>query len=277
MQGYRGILSWGYYLDHLSPASQHYAVDPLAGATAQLTPEQARLVLGGEACMWSELVSAETVDSRIWPRTAAIAERFWSSADVKDIDSMYDRMAAISRELDWTGVEHRSSSSRMLDRLAGEQANGPLHILADASEALGLGPRRGGRYTTLQALNRFVDAARPESETVRAMERAARRLSPEDRSQLQEQFHRWATNDEQFQKTIQSNPMLAELSGLSKDLAQLGSIGLKALEYAADSKTLPAGWAATQNKELDRIRKPNAEVTLAAYRPVKILLDSLAR
>src|SRR5579862_902031 len=69
-QGRRGILSWGYYLDHLNPASYHYGIDPLKG---QLTPEQATNVLGGEACMWAEFVSAETVDSRIWPRAAAIA------------------------------------------------------------------------------------------------------------------------------------------------------------------------------------------------------------
>ena len=27
--------------------------------------------------MWAKLVGQESVDSRIWPRTAAIAERFW--------------------------------------------------------------------------------------------------------------------------------------------------------------------------------------------------------
>src|SRR5204862_955276 len=51
-QGRWGILSWGYYLDHLRPASYHYGVDPLNGAASQLTPEQAANVLGGEACMW---------------------------------------------------------------------------------------------------------------------------------------------------------------------------------------------------------------------------------
>ena len=73
--GHRGILSWGYYLDHLNPAAFHYKNDPIS---AQFTPQQAAMVLGGEACMWAEYVSAETVDSRIWPRMAAIAERLWS-------------------------------------------------------------------------------------------------------------------------------------------------------------------------------------------------------
>jgi len=76
--GFRSILSFGYYLDYMWPASQHYANDPLSGDAASLTPEQQHLVLGGEACMWSEYVTGENIDSRIWPRTAAIAERLWS-------------------------------------------------------------------------------------------------------------------------------------------------------------------------------------------------------
>ena len=59
-QGYRGILSSGYYLDAMAPASQHYLVDPLAGADATLTAAQQKLILGGEACMWEEFASDET-------------------------------------------------------------------------------------------------------------------------------------------------------------------------------------------------------------------------
>src|SRR6185369_14854487 len=52
-QGHRGILSWGYYLDHLNPASQHYGVDPLSGPAGDLNPQQTAMILGGEACMWA--------------------------------------------------------------------------------------------------------------------------------------------------------------------------------------------------------------------------------
>src|SRR2546429_2985989 len=38
-QGYRGILSNGYYLDLGWPASRHYAVDPISGDAANLSPE----------------------------------------------------------------------------------------------------------------------------------------------------------------------------------------------------------------------------------------------
>ena len=74
-KGYRAVLSAGYYLDHLLPAAQHYKVDPFDGATAALAPADAARILGAEACMWDEYTTEETVDSRIWPRMAAIAER----------------------------------------------------------------------------------------------------------------------------------------------------------------------------------------------------------
>src|SRR6202451_2377455 len=100
-QGYRGILSYGYYLDLMWPASRHYAVDPLSDGAANLTPEEKQRVLGGEACMWSEYVSPENIDSRIWPRAAAIAERLWSPQDITDVNSMYERLDYVSRWLDW--------------------------------------------------------------------------------------------------------------------------------------------------------------------------------
>src|SRR5262249_30356243 len=162
---HRGILSSGYYLDHLRPASYHYAVDPLGGAAAALTPEQASLILGGEACMWGEYISAETIDSRIWPRMAAIAERFWSHANVTDVASMYDRMAAVSRMLEWTGVQHRATSGPMLDRISGGRRAEPLRVLADACEATGLETRaRAMKYSSLIPLVRLPDAVRAESE-----------------------------------------------------------------------------------------------------------------
>jgi len=276
-QGRRAILSWGYYLDHLETTRQHYAIDPLGGQAAGLTPEQAANVLGGEACMWAEYVDAETVDSRIWPRAAAIAERLWSPQEVTDVDSMYSRMQSVSRWLEWTGVQHRADYGPMLDRLVGGRPVDAVRVLADASEALGLGPRaRARKYTSLVPLNRFVDAVRPESETVRSLEQAATRASSEDLARLREQFTIWAANDARFEALAQDNALLAELRPLSRDLTALGAMGLKALDYLAGAP-VPGSWLADQNSQITRMLRPNVEVTLAAARPVRILLQQVAR
>jgi hexosaminidase len=274
-KGFRGILSAGYYLDHLRPARYHYGIDPLADAAQKLTPEQASRILGGEACMWAEYANAETVDSRIWPRAAAIAERLWSPKEVADVDSMYARMEAVGRLLEWTGVRHRANYVPMLERLAAGRPAEPLRILADACEAQGLGTRsRAMKYSSLTPLNRFVDAARPESESVRALEQAAGKL---DIAQLRGQFTRWAGNDARFQPLAEDNALLAELKPLSQDLSALGAAGLRILTYLESRRPAPKAWLSAQAKELDRMLKPRNEVVLAAVRPVKLLLDDLAR
>jgi hexosaminidase len=270
-KGHRGILSWGYYLDHLRPASYHYGIDPLGGPAAQLPPDKAANILGGEACMWAEYVSSETVDSRIWPRLAAIAERLWSPKDVTDVDSMYDRLAVVSRWLEWTGVQHRANYGPMLDRLTGGRPAPPVHVLADACEALGLGQGRGRgmKYTSLMPLNRMVDAARPESESIRALELAAKRMSPADVDLLRETFTRWAANDARFQPLANNNALLVELEPLSKDLSYLGTAGLALLAHTQPPSDLDA--------QLTRIARPQAELRLAAVRPIRILLDAAGK
>src|SRR5438128_5032740 len=165
-QGYRGLLSNGYYVDLMWSAERHYSFDPLGGAGANLSPEEKQRVLGGEACMWGEYVSPENIDSRIWPRTAAIAERLWSPQEVRDVNSMYQRMERVSRKLDWLGLTHNSGYAPMLRRIAGSDDISALRVLADMVEPVkdyNRSELAAAEPTSADPLNRLVDAARPES------------------------------------------------------------------------------------------------------------------
>ncbi|HEX8336154.1 MAG TPA: family 20 glycosylhydrolase, partial [Pyrinomonadaceae bacterium] len=127
-QGYSGILSNGFYLDYLLPAAEHYLNDPLPEGSGLSEAEAAR-VLGGEACMWAEYVGPENIDSRVWPRLAAIAERLWSPREVRDVEDMYRRLERVSVQLEEVGLAHRTGPARMLRRLAGGEDAAPLETL----------------------------------------------------------------------------------------------------------------------------------------------------
>jgi hexosaminidase len=195
---------------------------------------------------------------------------------------MYQRLEAVSRMLEWTGIEHRSNYVPMLDRLSGNHFAPPVRVLADACEALGLGPRHVEHNTTETPLNRMVDAARPESESVRALELTAARVAADpagsaaDVAALRAQFSRWAGNDRDFQPLAEANALLEELTPISRDLSAVGALGLQLLDIVVAGQAAPPDWLAAQDAELKRMLEPNADLRLAAVRPVKILLDRAA-
>lgn len=116
--GKYAILSNGYYIDLCRSTEHHYLNDPLT-ADMGLSPSEEQFILGGEATMWSELVDDRTVDSRIWPRTAAIAERLWSPADVNYVPEMYERLDDITLQLDAIGSHVISGQENLLRLLSG--------------------------------------------------------------------------------------------------------------------------------------------------------------
>ena len=280
--GYRGLLSFGYYVDLNWPASRHYAVEPINGAAANLSPEEQQRILGGEACMWSEYVSPENIDSRLWPRTAAIAERLWSQQDLTDVQSMYERLQGVSRWLDWLGLTHNSGYAPMLRRIAGSNDITALRTFTDVLEPVKDYTREeiaAVKATSLTPLNRVIDAARPESEKARHFTDLVRALiagqgDANAKQEIAMWLSRWRDNQTKLQPLEKQSFLLQEVVPLSQDLSAVALTGIQALDYFDRSERPPDSWTTEQFTLLEQAQKPKGQLLLMVVPAVRELVEA---
>ncbi|HXF11953.1 MAG TPA: family 20 glycosylhydrolase [Terriglobales bacterium] len=283
-QGYRGLLSSGYYLDLMGSAESHYAVDPFADGAANLSDEEKQKILGGEACMWAEYVSPENIDSRIWPRAAAIAERLWSPQNITDVNSMYARMDEVSQWLDAYGLTHRSNYVPMLERMTNGSDTAALKNLTDVVEPVKGYAREGlakTEATSLTPLNRVIDAARPESLKAREFnqlvdEFLAGKIKPGMEMQIRASLSKWKDNEVQLEPAAQSSALVQEVVPVSQNLSALAAAGLQALDYLDRGEKAPEPWKTQQIALAQSAIQPKAQVLLMVAGPVQKLVQASA-
>jgi hexosaminidase len=283
-QGYRGLLSSGYYLDLMGTAASHYAVDPFADGAANLSDDEKQKILGGEACMWAEYVSPENIDSRIWPRTAAIAERLWSPQNVTDVNSMYSRMDYTSKWLNAYGLTHNTGYVPMLDRMTDGADILALKNLADVVEPVKGYAREQlakAEPTSQTALNRVIDAARPESATAREFDELVNQflsgqIKPGTEMQIRSMLTAWRDNEIELSASAQSSSLVQEVVPISHDLSMLGAAGLQALDYLDRGEKAPESWKSQQLVLAQEAIQPKAQLLLMVASPVQKLIQASA-
>ena len=240
--GHSCIVSANYYLDLFFPADVHYGFDPQAPMAELIAREDALLsdarllhvapgmrwthqwraavatgeasddpgaILGGEACLWTELVTEPLLDVRLWSRLPAIAERFWSSADVRDVASLYARLIVwLDRLKEIAGIDVMGRSHELLRAAGVTDRWMPLVELLEPTkwyarllgeEALrarltGTEMPQARPYDTDSPLNGVVDGLLPESLATRDVAGLCERASAGDaaaRSKLADMAQRW--------------------------------------------------------------------------------------
>jgi hexosaminidase len=279
--GYTGILSAGYYLNLMSTAAEHYAVDPLP-QTTDLNPEQQARILGGEACMWMEQTSPVDLDSRVWPRTAAVAERLWSPRTVNDLDDLYRRLEVESLRLEVFGLTHISQKDASLRQLSGTREIGPLQILASVLEPVGFDQRAHLQHANqLTPLDLLVDALPPDPPSRHNFELLTRAYLQEPAAQKQEEkeltskFNAWTTAEPGILSLMANSSLLAQAEPRARQLAELGTLGLEAVSYLSSGLPASAGWKAAKLAVLDDAEKPQAYVRFTVLKPLRDLVNSV--
>jgi hexosaminidase len=280
--GYQGILSQPYYLDGMKSAKEHYLSDPLP-SSSDLTPEQRKLVLGGEVCMWGEHINARSIDSRIWPRTAAIAERFWSPESVNNVDDMYRRLETESIRLEGLGLTHLSHEAAALRELAGTDNIDALRLFSSVLEPVSFGERYHQQHTSqLTPLNNLVDAIRPDPPSRHDTNRLTHQFlkaptaSEGARILLEKDFESWIAAAPAIKAQLASSPLLALAEPRAEQLPGLATAGIEALNYLSKGAKAPAGWKQRNLALIEAAKKPQAIVRFTFLSPLEELVNAVA-
>ena len=260
--GHGTIVSSPYYLDLFLPTDYHYryfpsmSVDEVSNADAQalsdprLTHVREGLrwqsefgsfaagarreegnVLGGEACMWSEIVDDQTLHTRVWSRMPAIAERFWSGNEGLDEARVYERLersvAFWKRKL---GIDNLMEPPQEL--VPSELL--PLFVQLEPvkwyARLIGMDrmrARTSGQvessyarpYDLRTELNRVVDHLPPESFEARRVEAVLK-----TGKSITKWCDEWKAQAQAFEDCEKMDPRLGELQELSQKLKTLAAI-----------------------------------------------------
>jgi hexosaminidase len=257
-------------------------VIPTFPTVPPLTPESERRIVGGEAAMWSEAVSAGTIDSRIWPRAAAIAEKLWSPAELTDdVDDMYRRLDHVTTFLTTRGVTHETAYPGQLRELLGSDADvTPLRTLVDALEEVKYYGRMAYNPAQLlePELRSLADVARPESRTARRfaaridafLADTARRAEVQT---IRAQLETWRDNHARLAPMLGSAKQAQDIRTLSERLSSAATIGLAALDARVGKQPLAAADIARYTRELTAAAAARAAVMSPAIPAIQKLLD----
>nr|WP_319511658.1 family 20 glycosylhydrolase [uncultured Draconibacterium sp.] len=212
-----------------------------------LTDKQKTMILGGEAAMWSEVVDKDNVDSRIWPRTAVVAEKLWSPATLTaNVDDMYRRLEKCSDYLVQRGNPHKMQQDVILHALIPDQGFTYLKTLVEVLEEVKYYERMANLenmyavYLPDLKMNGVVDAARPESLSAREFNTKvnAYLLDRENsvlKAQLQEQLEMWSLNNKNLEPWLTSNE-LQEVSRLSEAFSSVAKYALQMINEEGSTK-----------------------------------------
>lgn len=276
-QGHRTFLSHPFYLDQMYSAADMFAADPIP-ADSGLTADQSKLILGGEACMWAEQVIPATIDSRIWPIAAVVAERLWSPANDRDANDMYRRLAVQSLRLEAEGLTHITGPARMKRNLAGTEQIEPLEVISATMQPVAFDVRSSlQRPSPATVFDRLVDGVRPDPPLRHEMPMLVDSALQGDAAsiaRLNALFHSWIAAGPALDQLEANSPVLQEAAVHIAALPKLGRMGVDALSSLQTSKVPPAGWLEAQKNILRDANKPQELVDYVVLTPLQKLVEA---
>jgi hexosaminidase len=84
-----------------------YSFEPIPD---ELSEDEKKFILGGEANLWTEQAPQETVDSKLFPRILALSEVFWRNPRNENYEDFYSRVQSTYKDLTALGISYGRES-----------------------------------------------------------------------------------------------------------------------------------------------------------------------
>jgi hexosaminidase len=260
---------------------------------APFSAKQADNILGGEAALWSEMVTEKNIDLRTWPRLFVVAERLWSNKDLVDIDNMYKRLEIISTYSSTIiGLNHKKqqaigfyellrSDSENIEVISSVPVSfipvdksddiNALLLLAEAIEPAHYYTRhhlkfQQNAYHQNESLDLFVDYLPAESLMAIKIKRLLKAYLNGDKNALQALnniYLNWKNNLLNVRKMQVKHPKLEQLTPIINDLETLITTHLAIMDRCERHNEFIEKDASKFHADLKKITNKQKEMVLA--------------
>ncbi|MBL57125.1 MAG: beta-hexosaminidase [Flavobacteriales bacterium] len=277
--GFESILSNGYYLDKVQPLSHYYKNDPVP-VNAVISPKAQKMILGGEATMWTELTDHTNINSRIWPSTLALAERLWSTPSNCNTKYFYEKVPYISNQLQEFGLNHISFQATKLKQMSHHFTISEWKPFIEILEPV-KGYKRHGymknnttNYNTTASFNRIVDACYVESFQARQFNEYVK-VNCKDgfcksKDKIMIWLSAWVEATGHFHKISKESPQLFELHFYAAHVQELCELTWQKLNSPGEFSNINLE---RSHQLIDLIENFNTDVYFAPIEGLKLILN----